>query len=381
MKALKHSPSTRSIGFDTSSIYRKPGFKPRRGRNASAVRVLAAAGQPKPLVVVGSVNADLVLRVDRLPQPGETIAAKDMQFFPGGKGANQAVAAAKLGYPTFFIGNVGNDSYAQPLAEALESAGVTTVLQVVPGPTGSATILLQKNGENSIVIVGGANQQQFGLSSPATKELIANAGAVLLQREIPEVANLQAATIASSADAPVFLDTGGAGDPLSPELLQRITLISPNETELQRLSVGMPTGSEQELLAAAAALQHAAQQAKQGRLKRQPGATDTISVAGLHVLLKLGTAGSMYVPAGADDGTMADGVVKQAAVPATKLVDTTGAGDCFTAAYAVGVLEGMSTADAMRFAAAAASICVSRPGAQPSMPNREEVDQLLDRIS
>lgn len=130
--------------------------------------------------------------------------------------------------------------------------------------------------------------------------------------------------IASSAGVPVFLDAGGASEPISQELIQHITLVSPNETELQRLSAGMPTSTEKELLAAATALQQQAQQTKQRQLSRQPGVVDSVSTSGLHVLLKLGTAGSMYVSDAGDGGATAQGVVKQAAIPATKVVDTTG---------------------------------------------------------
>ncbi|WIA09426.1 hypothetical protein OEZ85_008831 [Tetradesmus obliquus] len=293
-----------------------------------------------------------------------------MSFFPGGKGANQAAAAAQLSYPTHFLGKVGSDSYAAPLRAALAGAGVLLDhLQERPGPTGTAVILLQSSGENSIIIVGGANQDEEAWSlSEQEQQLIAGAGAVLLQREIPEAANIQVAKVAAAAGVPVLLDAGGIDAPLSPELLQYLSIISPNETELQRLT-GLPTGSTDEQLAAAAALQEAAAQQQQ---QQQQG-------GGLQVLLKLGTAGSMMVPAAAAAG--GGGVVLQPAVKAPQVVDTTGAGDCFTAAFMVGLLEGASTAAAMRLAAAAAAICVSRAGAQPSMPSRAELDSLLATLA
>ncbi|KAF8073119.1 hypothetical protein HT031_000780 [Scenedesmus sp. PABB004] len=319
----------------------------------------------QPLVVVGSVNADLVLRVERLPAPGETIGAASLELFPGGKGANTAAAAAKLGrsFGTFFVGAVGSDSNAAPLRAALGGAGVRlNHLREVVAPTGTAVILLQDSGENSIIIVGGANQapEAWQLSADAL-QLIAGAGALLLQREIPEAVNVAVAEAAAAAGVPVvLLDAGGVDAPLSGELLRHLTVISPNETELQRLT-GLPTASEAELLAAAAALQRAAVEQRGGGGGAAPA-----------VLLKLGAAGSMLL---GPDGA----VVRQPAVPAPRVVDTTGAGDCFTAAFAVALLEGRPPAAAMAFAAAAASICVSRPGAMPSLPSREELEALLAR--
>ncbi len=140
------------------------------------------ASTPRPLVVVGSVNADLVLPIDRLPKPGETLAAASIDTFPGGKGANQAAAAARLGYPTFFVGQVGKDDpNAGLLKDALTKCGVNLAhVKEVDGPCGTALILLQKGGENSIIIVGGANQAAWQLSD-AVHDVLKSAGAVLLQ--------------------------------------------------------------------------------------------------------------------------------------------------------------------------------------------------------
>ncbi|MEW5309962.1 MAG: hypothetical protein WDW38_001801 [Sanguina aurantia] len=131
----------------------------------------------QPLVVVGSVNADLAVQLDRLPSPGETLSASTLEFFPGGKGANQAAAAARAGCHTYFVGQVGKDANAPVLREALAGAGVDlTHMREVEGPTGTALILLQPGGENSIIIVGGANQSGWEVSEPA-KQLLATAGA------------------------------------------------------------------------------------------------------------------------------------------------------------------------------------------------------------
>eukprot|EP00879_Flechtneria_rotunda_P013469 GHRR01014063.1.p1 GENE.GHRR01014063.1~~GHRR01014063.1.p1 ORF type:complete len:365 (+),score=170.54 GHRR01014063.1:1194-2288(+) len=302
---------------------------PSNGTARRYAAMASAATIQAPLLVVGSINADLVLQLDRLPCPGETIGASNLQIFPGGKGANQAAAAAKLGYPTYFLGQVGTDSYVPMLCAALSSAGVQLDhLKEVEGPSGTAVVLLQAQGENSIIIVGGANQDlnAWQLSQQAL-EAIHGAGAVLLQREIPEFVNLQVAKAAAAAGVPVVLDAGGMDAPIADELLQHLTVISPNETELQRLT-GLPVSSEQQLLAAAASLQHhvGRQQQQQqeyrqlDQLQQQEQQLPQTQMAQqLQVLLKLGTAGSMLLGA-----TGRDQVVKQPAIKPPKVVDTTG---------------------------------------------------------
>lgn len=303
----------------------------------------------KPLLVLGSLNADLYVEIDRLPRPGETIAGGGAAVRPGGKGANQAAAAARLGQPTFFAGHHGDDAFAPPLRAALAGAGVKLdLLSRLPGPTGQAFILLQRGGENSIVIVGGANQAWRGVGAPVRRRL-ANCGALLLQREIPESVNLAAARLARRAGVPVVLDAGGATTPLPSALLRLVDVLSPNETELARLS-GRPTANDAQVLAAARVLQ-----------RRGVGT----------VLVKLGARGALLVPRFGRP-------LRQRAfrVP---VVDTTGAGDCFTAAYTVGLLEAMPESDRLRFACAAAALCVQAKGAMPSMPRRAAVERFLSR--
>lgn len=304
----------------------------------------------KPLVVVGSVNADLVLPIERLPKPGETLAAASIEVVPGGKGANQAAAAARAGYPTYFIGQFGKDDpNAALLRNALTGCGVNlSHSKDIEGPCGTALILLQAGGENSIIIVGGANQATWSLSD-ADKSLIQGAGAVLLQREVPEQVNIDVAKLAKEAGVPVFLDAGGVEGPIAPELLSCLSVLSPNETELARLT-GLPTDSEAQVQEAAEKLM-----------------TQGVSA----VLVKLGSEGSLLLPGpGAPP-------IRQHAIKAPVVVDTTGAGDCFTATYAVAVLEGKAPQAALAFASAAGSLCVQRKGAMPSLPAREEVDELL----
>ena len=235
---------------------------------------MATGGGAPPLVVVGSVNADLVVE-SRLPQPGETVAATGGGVtLPGGKGANQAAAAALCGYPTCFVGQTGRDAPAGVLRAALTAAGVDlSHCSAVDAPTGQAIIVLQPDGENSIIIVGGANTAWTAPGAEALHQVV-TAGMLLLQREVPESVSLAAARAARWAGVPVILDAGGNEEPICEELLCLVTVLSPNETELSRLT-GLPTDSEAHILEAAHALQ-------------QRG-VDT-------VLVKLGAQGSLLVP-------------------------------------------------------------------------------------
>jgi ribokinase len=218
--------------------------------------------QRKPIAVVGSVNADLVI-VSRLPRPGETVSATGGGVtLPGGKGANQAATAGKLGYPTLFVGQTGRDAAAGLLREALAGCGVSLEHTAsVDAPTGQAVIILQPGGENSIVIVGGANkawaappeaaldavrgsaaqcsavQRSAGSSQRLTLcrcAQVRGAGLLLLQREVPESVSLAAARAAAAAGVPVVLDAGGDDEAISDDLLRCVTFFSPNETELVR---------------------------------------------------------------------------------------------------------------------------------------------------
>lgn len=314
---------------------------------------LYMAGQipaQKPLVVVGSINADLVVEVTRLPKKGETISTKSgsMNVYPGGKGANQAVAAANLGYPTQFVGQVGTDAYAPMLRTALADRNVdTSMVHSINGSSGVAFIMIQPGGENSIVLVGGANTSEEWKISDEVTAAIQNAGIVLLQREIPESVNLIFAKLASSARVPVILDAGGAESPLGGDVLANISILSPNETELERLT-GMPTKTEKECIKAAESLVH------QGVNK---------------VLVKLGSKGSLLVD-------IYGNVLKQKAEKVLDVVDTTGAGDCFTAAFGVAMLEGKSDQEAMSWASKAAALCIQEHGAIPSMPTRAAMDKI-----
>jgi len=324
----------------------------------SELELLAAMSEcqqmERLLLVVGSVNADIYIEIDRLPKKGETLQASDNSGYmlPGGKGANQAVCAARLFGGSQFIGVFGNDSHAASLRKTMEDYKVDLALaQTAQTPSGQAFILLQADGDNSIILVGGSNAAWPAELSAAQIAQIQNASLVLLQREIPERINLLVAQIASRAGVPVVLDVGGHTTPMSPQILQLLAVLSPNETELARIS-HLPTDTKEQVIAAAQAL-------------LQQGTKN--------VLVKLGARGSMMVTA---DGK----IIEQPAIPPRKIVDTTGAGDCFTAAFAVALAEGKGFADAMLFGSAAATLCLEKKGAMPSMPSRAETDELLRRI-
>eukprot|EP00898_Chlorokybus_atmophyticus_P001912 jgi/Chlat1/2721/Chrsp182S02886 len=309
---------------------------------------------PRPLVVVGSLNADLYIEIHRMPRPGETLPSRGGEMRAGGKGANQAAAAGKLGWPTYMIGQVGSDTYGDFLRESLTSAEVgLSHVASVDGATGLAVILLQAGGENSILLVGGANQAWEAVS-PSTHELLSNAGVVLLQMEIPESVNISSAQIARAAGAEVVLDAGGSDEPPSQELLRLVTILSPNETELSRLTGRNVDSAKDAVEAAKLLLQY----------------EDNLQ----QVLVKLGSKGSLLVRRDEGGGVT---VLQQEAVKVQRVVDTTGAGDCFTAAYAVALLQGKSPQEALQFASVAAALCIQQLGAMPSLPWRHEVDKQL----
>ncbi|GMI88653.1 Ribokinase [Hibiscus trionum] len=308
--------------------------------------------QPPPLVVVGSANADIYVEIDRLPAEGETISAKNGQTLAGGKGANQATCGAKLSYPTYFVGQVGDDAHGKLITQALGNGGVRLeYLKSLGGgvPTGHAVVMLQSDGQNSIIIVGGANMSSWpDKLSDQDLDVVKKAGVVLLQREIPDCVNIQVAKAARSAGVTVIMDAGGMDAPMPEELLNFVDIFSPNESELGRLT-GMPTENFEQI-------SQAAEKCHKMGVKQ--------------VLLKLGAKGSALFIEGEEP-------IRQPIIPAAQVVDTTGAGDTFTASFAVALVEGKSKKECLRFAAAAATLCVQVKGAIPSMPDRKSVLNLL----
>jgi ribokinase len=298
----------------------------------------------KKLLVVGSINIDLVACADRLPAPGETILGSTFDVFNGGKGANQAVAVAKLGAPVDMIASLGNDLFTERLLSGLQSAGVDTQgIQKVEGPCGVAHISRGGNGENSIIVISGANGLLSAGYIDAHLELVQQASMILVQLETPLETVLRLAELAWQAKTPLMLDPAPAM--LLPEaLLSRTAWVTPNETEAQIL-LG------------------------QANLEPAAAAEKLLAMGARNVALKLGSQGVFL--AGRDCPTE-----RVAAFP-VKAVDTTAAGDCFNAAFAVALTRGKPPAAAARYAAAAAAISVTRAGAQPSLPTSAEVEAFL----
>jgi ribokinase len=306
----------------------------------------------KPIVVVGSINLDLVVGADRIPQVGETIIGNTFSTFYGGKGANQAVAAAKLGYSVSMVGNVGSDAFGTQLRNGLAEACVdTTYVNAVEGASGLALITTGRRGENNIVVVPGANGHLTPELLEKAAPLLERAGFFLAQLEIPLETVDYLAQFAERHNIPLMLDPAPARE-LSGKLLRRVSWITPNETETQELLKTDIEDRDQDYYAAA----------------------DRLLACGVtNVLLKLGSRGCV----------IAQGNLPKEHVPAfpVSAVDTTAAGDAFNAGFAVGLMRGLTVARCAIFASAVAAISVTRPGAQPSMPTGHEVECFLEQRS
>jgi len=295
------------------------------------------------VVVVGSLNMDLVARAPRLPVPGETLSGTAFTTVPGGKGANQAVASARLGAPTAMIGCVGDDAFGTELTAGLRADGIDTAgVRVAAGTaSGVALIVVDEQGRNGIVVVPGAN----GLLSPDDVErqrgLLVAARLVVLQLETPLLTVLHAARTARALGRTVVLNPAPA-QPLPPELLACADFLVPNEVEAAALS-GLPVGSVGEAVAAA---------------ERLRGGRETC------VLVTLGERG---VVAATPDGT------RHYPARPVEPVDSTAAGDTFIGGLCAALVSGRTLSDAIADAQEAAAISVTRPGAQPSIPYAHEV--------
>ena len=276
------------------------------------------------VAVVGSVNLDLVAAVPRLPRPGETLTGAELDRVPGGKGANQAVAAARLGAETRFVGAVGSDDFGERALAELRAAGVDlSGLQVVDGPTGIALILVDEAGENQIVVAPGANHAL----DPAGIDVGAP-DALVCQLEVRDEA-IEAALRQTEA---FFCLNAAPARPVAASMLERADLIVANSLELEAL------GS---------------------------------SPMGALFALTLGAEGALLLEDGVE--------VARATPPPVEAVDGTAAGDAFTACLVVSLLEGRDREEALRRACAAGAIAASRAGAQPSLPTAAEVDAILAR--
>ncbi|WP_328401787.1 ribokinase [Streptomyces sp. NBC_00390] len=290
------------------------------------------------IVVLGSTNMDLVAYVAHAPKRGETVTGREFRTIPGGKGANQAVAAARAGGEVTMIGAVGSDEFGSLLRHTLESSGVDTdLLRTAEGPSGTAHIVVDDDGGNSIVVIPGANGTVTALA-PGEEALIATADTLLLQLELPLSAVLEGAEAARRHGVRTVL-TPSPAQPLPPELLAVTDLLVPNEHEAATL--------------AGLADPH---QAIVALLRQVP-----------EVVITLGPAGCLYATRD---------TANPVTVPAPKVtaVDSTAAGDTFVGALAVALGEGRPVPEALTWASAAAALSVQRPGATSSMPYRTEID-------
>ncbi|MGC1459578.1 MAG: ribokinase [Steroidobacteraceae bacterium] len=303
------------------------------------------------IIVLGSLNMDIAALGPRLPQPGETLLGSHFHTAPGGKGANQAYAAAKLGGAgsTAMLGRVGDDEFGRQMIANLVSAGCgVEAVRRIPGPSGVALILIAESGQNCIVVVCGANDRFTPADVGADAQLLRGARFALLQLEVPVPTTIAAATAARAAGLQVILDPAPAPEHLPAELLKFVDVLTPNETEASLLVGRRPADvSVDEARTIAVELQ---------------------SRGARHVIIKLGVKGCLLLEAG---------TATHVPAPMVKAVDTTGAGDIFNAAYAVACSEGASGLDACQFAVHAAALSVTRMGCQASVPTRAELDAYL----
>jgi ribokinase len=299
------------------------------------------------VTVVGSLNEDVLVAVDRLPGRGETVIGNSVALAPGGKGANQAAAAGRLGGGVHMVGRVGADEAGDRQLAALADAGVDVgrVQRTTGVPTGSATIPVEHgSGENLIVVVPGAN----GELRPAdvAVESVPRAGVLLLQLEVP----LETVTAAAAAAHGTVVLTPAPPRQLPADLLARVDVLVPNEHELAALA-GAPAG------------------------RRSPAELVDLAraVASCSIVVTLGARGALIVPADGDPALLQ-------APPAVRAVDTTGAGDCFCGALGHALAGGTALADAVRYAVTAAALSTTGPGARGALPGDDDVRELLPGV-
>ena len=305
-----------------------------------------------PIVVVGSVNLDLVSTCERLPSPGETVSGNNFQMFEGGKGANQAVAVARLGYPVAMVAKVGGDEFGNRLRVALKVAGVSIEhVSVAEGvSSGVAMITADRHGQNTIVVIPGANGRLLPADMDQAAPLLRSAGMILAQLEIPIRTIEYLSKLAKKFRVPLMLDPAPA-QPLSPKVFKSIAFLTPNETEAASLcgrdGMAIDCSNARDI------------------------AEQLLSKGPRNVILKMGKQGSYF------SGQDTTGNF----VPAFKVraVDSTAAGDAFNGGLAVSLLQGKGLIEAGRFASAVAALSVKRKGAQPSMPTIAQVHEFLKR--
>lgn len=299
------------------------------------------------IIVVGSSNTDMIIKLDRIPKPGETILGGEFVTAAGGKGANQAVGAARAGGQVTFIARVGEDMFGERAVAGFVQDGIDVrcVLRDKSAPSGVALIFVAKDGENSIAVAGGANARLSPADVRKAKSTFSDASILVMQLETPLPTVEAAARLGKWAGLRTILNPAPARE-LPGSLLKLISILTPNESEAELLT-GIKVNNEATAAKAAA------------KLQRRGVPT---------VIVTLGAKGA-YV-AGKGVNQMVPGFK-------VKPVDTTAAGDVFNGALAVALAEGKPLAEAVRFANAAAAISVTRMGAQPSAPTRKEIERFL----
>ena len=296
------------------------------------------------ILVVGSLNMDFVINVKQRPVAGETILGRSVNLVPGGKGANQAYAAGKLGGKIHMIGAVGNDVYGEMLTSNLKSVGVdTSGIEIIDGvPTGNAFITVDEKGENSIIVIQGANALLSKEMIDRHKNFIKNCDTFIMQMEIPIEVVSYVKKLAKEKGKRIILDPAPAKSNLKEEFFDGIDIVKPNETELQTL-VGKKLETIEEL---------------------EEGARELLNKGIKTVIVTLGKDGAMMV---------SEDECERYKVGHVNVVDTTAAGDSFTAAFAVALENSMCYEQAIDFGNKVSGIVVTRKGAQTSIPTMEEV--------
>ena len=299
------------------------------------------------IAVLGDINQDFVIRAERMPRPGETLVGSDLRLVPGGKCANQAVTAARLGAAVTLIGRVGADVFGEALVANFEREGIDiSFIERDPDEaTGTAFITLAPSGENAILVCMGANGAISPEQADSAAEVIARAEMLLLQLGAPLEAVLRGMEIAHEAGTPVLFDPAPVHGDLTP-MWRHVAVATPNETEAEAIT-GAPVTDLPQALTAAAWL-------------RERGVRLAV--------ITLGAQGALALD---DDGAR---LVRGYAV---EVADTTGAGDAFAGALGVRLAEGAPVEEALAFANAAGAVAASRFGAQPSLPTRAEVGALM----
>jgi len=298
------------------------------------------------ILVVGSTNTDMVIKAAHIPEPGETILGGSFFMFQGGKGANQAVAARRLGGDVTFIAKTGNDIFGERSVQLFREEGINTAHMLVDNaePSGVALITVDDKGENCIVVASGANAALTSSDLELSNALISQAGIILMQLEIPLDTVRYVAAVAAAYSRTVILNPAPACW-LDPPLLHNISIITPNKKEAEMLT-GISIVDTESTAAAAQAL-------------RQMGVRT--------VIITLGSRGAYICSAD---------IAELVPAPVVQAVDTTAAGDVFNGALAVALSEGQSLRDAVSFGCKAAAISVTRLGAQSAAPYRHEMESI-----